>query len=185
MSSDWNIRPCERVCRACGQPFADGQAIYSRLVFGAEGYARADFDELHWNDEARAGAVSFWKSVFRAPPAKPDEPLKKETAETLLRQFMTREDFSRKNVIYILAVMLERKRILVEKDVQVREDGAKIRIYEHRGTGETFVIPDPGLKLAELEHVQQEVVVLLGGKPPGSPPPAPSTESAADAGPQD
>jgi hypothetical protein len=62
--------------------------------------------------------------------------------------------------------MLERKKILVEKEVQTREDRTKIRIYEHKKTGETFLVVDPELKLAEIEKVQEEVVRLLGGKPP-------------------
>jgi hypothetical protein len=89
--------------------------------------------------------------------------LKKETAESLLRKLMQEDRPEHANTIYILAVMLERRRLLLERDVQVREDGMKLRIYEYRKTNETFVIPDPELKLAELEHVQEEVVAMLGG----------------------
>jgi hypothetical protein len=60
--------------------------------------------------------------------------------------------------------MLERKKIFVERDVQKTEDGRKLRVYEHKKTGESFLVIDPELKLDELEHVQDEVVVLLGGK---------------------
>jgi len=59
--------------------------------------------------------------------------------------------------------------------VQTREDGVKIRVYEHKQTNETFIIPDPELKLAELTHVQEEVVLLLGGSPLGTPKAAPQT----------
>ena len=62
--------------------------------------------------------------------------------------------------------MLERKRILAEKDVQKHDDGSKVIVYEHKKTGETFVIPDPGLHLDQLEHVQIEVVQMLGMKQP-------------------
>lgn len=78
---------------------------------------------------------------------------------------MQDEDNTKINAIYILAVMLERKRILVERDVQTKDDGGTIRVYEHRQSGETFLIPEPHLHLDELEHVQEEVVILLGGKP--------------------
>ena len=111
-------------------------------------------------------ATGVWKGVFHAPAPSPDEPLKKETAESLLRHMMETEDERHGNAIFILAVMLERRRILVERDVQTRDDGVKIRVYEHKKTNETFIIPDPQLKLAELTHVQEEVVLLLGGTPP-------------------
>ena len=80
---------------------------------------------------------------------------------------METDDPSKRNVIFILAVMLERRRILVEKEVQTSEGGGqKIRVYEHKQTGESFVVPDPGLRLREIESVQREVLELLGAPPP-------------------
>jgi hypothetical protein len=103
-----------------------------------------------------------WKGVFRMPPPPPEEPLKKETAESLLRKLIEDGEQSRAGVIYILAVMLERKRVLTEKDVQKRPDGVWIRVYEHRRTAETFLVRDPRLRLDELDTVQREVMELLG-----------------------
>ena len=116
----------------------------------------------------------MWRGVFRLPPPPPEEPLKKENAESLLRRFMEEEDPAKENAIYILAVMLERKRLLLEQALQLREDGTLIRVYEHRLTGESFLIPDPRLRLDEIESVQEEVAVLLGAKPRT----APETEAA-------
>ena len=106
---------------------------------------------------------SQWQGIFHPPPPPPEEALKKETAESLLRRLIQDNDASKMNVMYILAVMLERKRILAEKDVQKHDNGAKVIVYEHKKTGETFLVPDPGLKLDQLEHVQKEVVEMLGG----------------------
>lgn len=178
MSQEWEIKACGHVCAATGQPFADGQVIHSCLYHGEDGYMRRDFSNDGWTDEARQGALSHWKSEFKAPPPPTPEPVKKETAEALLRQFMAKDDYSRKNAIYILALMLERKRVLGERDVQVREDGTKVRIYEHKKTGEIFAVPDPQLKLSELAAVQQEVADLLGlGPQPAPPPPAAPVEA--------
>ncbi len=161
---EWNIRPRSESCQVCNRPFADGEEFCSRLDFeGHEGYSRRDLCLACWNASARQGALSVWKAVYRVPPPPPPEPLKKETAESLLRQLMEADDRSKGNTIFILAVMLERRRILAERDVQVREDGVKVRVYEHKKTGETFLVPDPGLKLAQLEQVQREVIEMLGG----------------------
>jgi hypothetical protein len=97
------------------------------------------------------------------PEIKDDEPLKKENAESLLRRLIEDDDSENAPVIYILAVMLERKKILVEKDVSIDEDGTVHRVYEHKKTGETFLILDPQLKLDRLQDVQERVVELLGG----------------------
>ena len=176
MSQEWEIRAAARVCAGTGEAFVDQQVIYSRIVFTPEGYVRSDFSEVAWTDEERARSISYWRSVYQAPKPPPPEALKKETAEGMLRQFMAKDDFSRKNAIYILAVMLERKRVLVERDVQLRPDGTKLRIYEHRKTNEIFTIPDPGLRLDELQSVQAEVHELLGigPKKPAAPPAPPA-----------
>ena len=163
MSIDWNIQAPAKTCSACNQAFTDRAPMFSRLQFGATGYTRGDYCAICWHDPARTGATGVWRGVFRAPPPPAEEPLKKETAESLLRHLMETEDARHGNAIYILAVMLERRRIFVERDIQTRDDGVKIRVYEHRKTGETFFIPDPELKLAALQHVQEEVVALLGG----------------------
>lgn len=164
MNQEWNIKDRGSFCQECNRLFADEETFFSKLMFEEEGYTRTDYCGTCWDKpERRDGALSVWKSTFKVPPPPAEEPLKKETAESLLRQFMETDDPSRRNVIFILTVMLERNRILVEKDVQLREDGVKVRIYEHKKTGETFLVPDPGLKLAELEQVQEEVVTLLGG----------------------
>jgi hypothetical protein len=170
---EWKVREPTGECAACGQSLPDGAAMWSRLFFAeGEGYQRRDSCSACAGKAADDGAISVWKTVYRREPPK-EEPLKKETAESLLRQLIETNDPAREGAIFVLAVMLERRRIFVERDVQLLEDGGKRRIYEHRGTGETFVIADPQLKLRDLEHVQQEVVILLGGRPPGEPAPAP------------
>ena len=68
-----------------------------------------------------------------------------------------------KNVVYVLAVMLERSKILVERDAKELEDGKIRRVYEDRKQGDTFVILDPRLRLENLAEVQSQVVALLSG----------------------
>ena len=63
----------------------------------------------------------------------------------------------------VLAVMLERSKILVERDAKELEDGSIRRVYEDRKQGDTFVILDPRLRLENLGEVQQQVVALLSG----------------------
>ena len=41
-------------------------------------------------------------------------------------------------------------------------EGGLTRIYEHSKTGEVFVIPDPQLRLDQIEEVQMQVAELLG-----------------------
>lgn len=169
MTQDWDIKSRSTACTACNATFDDGQSYLSALFAGTAGYERGDFCEDCWKTrEAELSPYSSWKGVYRIPPAGPEDPLKKETAETLLRKLMEDEDPRNEGVIYILAVMLERKKTLVEKDVTVDDTGTVHRVYEHRQTGETFLILDPQLKLDQIEGVQIRVIEMLGGPMPRS-----------------
>lgn len=161
MAQDWDIKPLSNVCGGCNAPFEDRQPYFSVLTFGNEGYARSDYcQKCSQSGKNSDSSYSFWQGIYKAPPPKPEEPVKKETAESLLRRLME-GDSTKKNVIYILGVMLERKRIFIERDVRVNDDGNMVRVYEHRKTGETFLITDPRLRLDQLAEVQREVVAML------------------------
>ena len=103
---------------------------------------------------------SFWRTKYEPPAPPAPEPLAKETAEDLLRSYMTEQDERHANARYILALMLERKRLL--KQVEAKEDiHGRVLVYEHVKTGEVFVVPDPGLRLDQVQAVQEEVAALL------------------------
>ncbi len=64
------------------------------------------------------------------------------------------------NACYVLAAMLERKRVLKQVKTEHGADG-RVLIYEHGATGDVFIVPEPQLRLDELENVQNEVAQLL------------------------
>lgn len=170
MSQDWDIKPRGGECGACNCAFGEGQLYYTRLVFGANGYERADFCAPCWETQVKnQPRYSAWQGDFHLPPAEPVRKVKKETAESLLRELVTLNDPSRVNAIYILGVMLERQRVLVEREVRQADDGGRLIVYEHRKTGDTFVLRDPQLKLTEIEAVQREIMQLLAGAEEGAP----------------
>jgi hypothetical protein len=60
----------------------------------------------------------------------------------------------------VLAVMLERKRVLKQIKTEETENG-RVLIYEHAKSGDVFIVPDVQLRLDELETLQSEVAHLL------------------------
>jgi hypothetical protein len=117
----------------------------------------------------RKGFISHWQGIFEVPPPVVDA-IQKETAETILRKLIEQNDPRYAPAAFILAVMLERKRILKVKEQIVRE-GKRVFIYEQAGTGDVFTIADPNLRLDQLEEVQRDVAALLehGLNPPQTP----------------
>ena len=182
MAQEWDIKPRGDACSGCRTPFEDGQSIMTGLIFSEDGYVRVDACEGCWPARVEEDApYSTWRGRFVMPPPAPDEALKKETAESLLRRLIDDGGSEKENVVYILAVMLERKRTLIERDVRVGADGSVVHVYEHRHSGETFLVHDPGLRLDQLEKVQQDVVDMLGGQvDKETPAPAEAAETPDD-----
>ena len=165
MSQEWNIRSRGHVCTICQKPLVDKTPVVSALKEVNDGYERFDCHPECWKAQERDWQpFSQWDGVYFAPVREEkNEPLKKEDAGELLRQLVRMDDPAMKNVVYVLAVMLERSKILVERDQKMLEDGTIRRVYEDRKQGDTFVILDPRLRLENLAEVQQQVVALLSG----------------------
>lgn len=181
--NDWNIQTRAHACEACEQPFADKQAYHTLLFDEKSGFRRKDVCEPCWQKEAsdgvreRQGFVSHWQGVYQAPPP-PSDLIHRETAESLLRKLIELNDPAYIPAGYILAVMLERKRVLKVKEQMVRED-RRVFIYEQPKTGDVFTVTDPDLKLDQLEQVQRDVAALL--EHGLNPPPAPESNAPAAA----
>ena len=107
---------------------------------------------------------SFWRTVYKPPEHEAKvEIVDKENPETLLSRMVEEDEAHTENARYILAVMLERKKLLVETDSQKAKTGL-LRIYEHRNTGEVFIVKDPQIPLSEIGPIQEEVQALLAPK---------------------
>jgi hypothetical protein len=201
--NDWNIRTRAHQCQACGRPFADQETYHTLLFDEKKDYLRMDVCEPCWQNQYSQGArdrkgfVSYWQGVYEVPPPPPAEPIKRETAESLLRKIIELNDPQYGPAGFILAVMLERKRLLKVKEQHQRE-GRRVFVYEQPKTGDLFTVPDPNLQLNQLEEVQRDVATLLEhglpapppaenagptfptpGAAPGQPPPEPGLGRAA------
>ena len=160
LPNEWAIKHRADACAVTHRPFAPGESFYTLLFHDADGYRREDLSEEAWRDRnENIQPFSFWKTKFEpAPPAAP-EPLAKENAEQLFRRLIVEAD-PPANPCFVLAVMLERKRVL--KQVRTENaSGDRLLIYEHRDNGDVFIVRDPQLRLSELERVQDEVANLL------------------------
>ena len=163
--NEWNIQSRAQACEACQQPFADKQPYHTLLLDETPALRRSDICEPCWQKQtaadarSRAGFISHWQGIFEVPPPVVDA-IHKETAETVLRKLIQQNDPRYAPAAYILAVMLERKRILKVKE-QIQRDGQRIFVYEQPKTGDIFTIVDPNLHLDQLEQVQRDVAQLL------------------------
>lgn len=161
LANDWPIKHRADACARTQRAFKPGEQFYTLLFREREGFRREDLSEEAWaqrNENIRP--FSFWKMRYEPPPPAPPEPLAKESAEELLRRLLAENKASHANACYVLAVMLERKRILKQIKTDQKED-RPVLIYEHAKTGDVFIVPDVRLRLDEIDKVQTEVAALL------------------------
>jgi len=161
LTQEWNIQSRALLCAVSGRPFEKGERIFSALYWREGQYQRVDLCAEAWNARnENIEPVSAWQTDFVPPPPPAPEALKKDDAESLLRRLVAGNAPGTRNARYILALMLERKKVLRQIERQ-RQDGQSILVYEHLPSGEVWLIEDPGLKLGELSTVQDEVAHLL------------------------
>lgn len=172
LAESWHIRSRSRDCAATGVAFVDGQPIVTALFPDPEssGYLRKDFTVDAWAARTAEDEVpfSFWKAVFHATVTE-EKPgmIEKESVEGLLKRLVEEDEDHTENVRYILAVMLERQRLLRETDTQRMPNGI-LRVYEHRKNGDVYIIRDPDIPLSEVDKVQADIILMLenGGRLP-------------------
>ncbi len=165
MLQQWNIRSRGHQCAVTERPFEDGEKHFTAIYFDPKTseYTRRDVSADAWEQElAERTPFSFWKSVYEknAPDHKP-EIAPKESALSLLQRLIEEDNPHTEHARYILAAMLERKRVLSPTDRKETEQGIML-FYENKKTGDVFIIRDPELRLDEVAGVQEEVATLLG-----------------------
>lgn len=171
MTTDWTIQSRAHICATTGHAFTEGELFYTLLYFENGQFRREDLcEEAFRARNENVAPFSQWKSKYVPPPPAQAEAVSKQTGEDLLRKYMEEEGSEHTNARYILALMLERKRVLKEIEVKRGGDGSLTRIYEHGKTGEVFVIPDPQLRLDQVAEVQAQVAGLLGAPAPANVP---------------
>lgn len=185
--NEWNLQSRAHACQACHKPFADKEPYHTLLLEEKQEYQRQDICHDCWDAQYREGAsdrkgfISQWQGVYQVPPAAPPDAIQKESAESLLRRLIETGEAKYGPVCYILAVMLERKRLLKVKE-QIQQEDRRVFIYEQPRTGDIFTITDPNLQLNQLEEVQRATAELLahGVNPPPPVPPPPAEAASAE-----
>ncbi len=169
---DWKIRTTTAQCEHTGEAFADEEDFYTCIFDDPEsdGFIRKDYSVASWK-EIRASIdpapFSFWRSTYKAPVVhKEKDAIQDTSAEGMLKRMMEENSPHTENARYILALMLERKKTFIQVDAKEAET-TTLLFYEHKDTGDVYIIADPGLHLGEIEEVQREVVELLASEENG------------------
>lgn len=165
MIQNWSIRSRSHHCAQSGRAFGEGDVFHTAIYFDPEtgGYLRRDVALDAWKQElSERTPIAYWKTAY-TPHVTEERPevTSKESAMALLQRFIEEDEPHTENARYILALMLERKRILAPTASKETEQG-KVLFYENKKTSEVYMVRDPELRLDELVQMQDEVATLLG-----------------------
>lgn len=165
IAEPWHVRSRGRECAATQRAFIDGEVIVTALFPDPEssGYLRRDYCADGWKTHQESGdkPFSFWRTTYTAVQSQEAaNAAEKLSAEEILQRLVEEDEDHTENARFILAVMLERQKLLRETDSQRTPTGI-LRVYEHRKTGEVFIVKDPDIPLNQVEAVQNEVFILL------------------------
>lgn len=168
--ADWNIRPRATACCHCKNPFAIGDKGHSLLLPNPQGLERIDLCEACFAAQTQlAPTLRKGAWTFLIPPQKkrnqPPETLQRETADHLLRTLLKRNHLNDRPIIYLLSILLERKKQLIERRTTINAEGLRVRIYEQRGTGDIFTIIDPQIQPIDIPAIQRRIITLLESPP--------------------
>ena len=143
LTQEWNIQSRALQCAVSGRPFEKGERVFSALYWREGQYVRVDLGAEAWrarNDNIEP--LSAWQTDF-VPPAPPEpETLRKDDAESLLRRLVAENAPGTRNARYILALMLERKKVLRQIERQ-RPGGPLRRLF--RWVNFAVLLPRPRL----------------------------------------
>ncbi len=165
--ADWNIQTRSPRCHGCDIAFTEGMKGASLLLPDEHNQMqRKDFCAVCFEAHAetlRKERLSAWKFTIpkAAPVVKKEEPIHRDSATELLKKLIDRGHHEDAGLICLLAILLERSKLFIERTVTLTPEGKRERVYEERASGAFYTIVDPGLKEEDIEPLQHRIVQLL------------------------
>ena len=177
LAESWHIRSRAHHCSATEKSFEEGEVFFTALFPDPEsdGYLRFDFSREAWDSrpEDAESPFSFWRAIYKPPQVKAQvDIVDKQDPEVLLTRLVEEDEAHTENA---------RKKLLIETDCQ-KTRTSLLRVYQHRYSGEIFIVKDPQIPLSEVAPLQEEVQQLLAPKEKvAEEPPAEQSGSGEDA----
>ncbi|MEM0969875.1 MAG: hypothetical protein AAGJ31_11030 [Verrucomicrobiota bacterium] len=155
-------------CRQSQRAFEEGQTIYSVLSPREGGTSeRLDYAEEVWPTiQQKTSPLSFWKTTFVRPAAeqqKEEAMTQRDDLEQMFRDMLEGDLEGNQTLCYCLALLLERKRLFRF----VNDRSLPGHLFEHRTSGEAFLLPAQMIPLSSVEELERQVQDLL--RPPQTP----------------
>lgn len=168
INTNWEVQKCALSCSKCETEFKDAEQLRTVLYFNQDNSVeRKDFCANCFSAELKTKDSISWKVTFKAKKKEGEVQDKKAIVEELFKEYLHSSEPVHSKYCYIMALMLERKKILVEKKdkkITSKSSGRRMFFYEHAKSGEVFIVHDPDIDLFEISSLQREITDILDKK---------------------
>lgn len=166
---DWNISKGADRCLVCGKVFQEEEDFFSSLYADRYNLLRKDYCVTCWTNNQDHTFFSFWKTRM---PTK-EEPKKRQVDEGAILDLFLRlgeePDPWARNLRYVLALFLLRKKHLKLKEQGTDEQGEFLILY-YPEEDKLFHIYNPHLGEDEVARLNDEILKLFDPNSPGQTP---------------
>ena len=176
--AEWKITKFGQSCALCSKKIEIGEICCSALFDPGmqdgkptPDFARRDYCVACFEAHPPEGMYYYWKLAAPDPSVKASpkkQVLDVDSVLDFFRRLASDPDPTKRPLAFVLALMLDRKKVLKFTGEKRGSDGDSVLVFAMRrgGGGETFELIPPGLDENELAAASAEINQLLGFAPP-------------------
>ncbi len=155
---DFDIQRCSRRCAATGRDLQPGDTYFSALVPEGGEVRRLDYSAEAWNGPPE-NCLGWWQA---AVPAANQQRMQWAPNDVLLEYFeQLGEDAERRDLRYLLTLLLIRRRLLRLEGHEHNEQGEEIAVLYCPRNEQQYQVPVVMPENERLPLIQQELAQLL------------------------
>ncbi len=164
MAKDWDsVVKRNGQCSKCEKSFEEHQEYYACLKETQEGFERYEYCPDCWDDKFREESFSFWKARVPGREEKKKLLVDNEILIEFFKRLTESDDESKQGFIFVLALILMRKRILKYLNTKTTDDGKEIWIMKLSKEDKEYHIVNPHLDDQQIEQIREGLGNILAG----------------------
>lgn len=155
---DYEVQKTARTCSVSGREIAPGETFYSVLVRDGAAVKRVDFAADAWT-EPPPDAIGWWKSTMVGRDAKKAKLAPSEVLLELFRELQ--ESVERRELRYVLTLLLIRRRLLRLEETVEEDDGGETLVLYCARDEQTYRVPVVVPDKTRADEIQTYLAQLL------------------------
>ena len=159
---EWNISKKSKRCLSCDRGFLENDEFFSALFDKGDAFIRNDFCSDCWDQCDKETVYSFWRSKVSESKEPPKTKININAIFDLFLKLENAgdEDISKRNLRFVLALYLMRKRMLKLQSSKVVEN-REIMTFKAPNEKNDFELHNPNLDAEQIEQITNDVKMLF------------------------